>query len=205
MTKEFWNQRYAEQEYAYGTEPNSWLKECLEKLPAGTMLVPADGEGRNGVFAAQQGWQVTAFDISEEGRKKALQLAASRGVSVNYDLCDMDEVDYPDASLDALVLVFAHFPAVKRKAWHERLSKMIKPGGYLIMEAFHPDHQINQKINPAAGGPKEPSMLYTKELVTGDFPEWHMIELLQEEVMLQEGPYHVGKAAVVRVLAQKPL
>ncbi len=73
------------------------------------------------------------------------------------------------------------------------------------MEAFHPDHQINQQINPAAGGPKEPSMLCTKELVTGDFPEWHMIELLQEEVMLQEGPYHVGKAAVVRVLAQKPL
>lgn len=205
MTKEFWNQRYAEQEYAYGTEPNAWLKECLKKLQTGTMLVPADGEGRNGIFAAQQGWQVTAFDISEEGRKKALQLADTRGVSISYDLCDMDEVDYPDASFDALVLIFAHFPAVKRKAWHERLSKMIKPGGYLIMEAFHPNLQVFQQTNPAAGGPKDCTMLYTTDMVTGDFPDWAMLYLKEEEVMLAEGPYHAGKAAVVRVLAQKRL
>jgi cyclopropane fatty-acyl-phospholipid synthase-like methyltransferase len=203
MTKEFWNQRYAEQEYAYGTEPNAWLKQCLMQLEPGSMLVPADGEGRNGVFAAQQGWQVTAFDISEEGRKKALLLAEKRGVSIQYDLCDMEAVDYPDAAFDALVLIFAHFPAAKRKDWHKRLSRMIKPGGYLIMEAFHPNHQQYQQANPAAGGPKDPTMLYTTTMVADDFPDWHFEVLREEEVSLEEGPYHAGKAAVVRVLARK--
>jgi hypothetical protein len=82
---------------------------------------------------------------------------------------------------------------------------MIKPGGYLIMEAFHPNHQVYQQTNPAAGGPKDPSMLYTIDMVNGDFPDWAMLYLKEEEVMLAEGPYHAGKAAVVRVLAQKRL
>ena len=108
--KEFWNNRYAETDFAYGVEPNEFLKENLDFLSKGKILFPAEGEGRNAVFVAQNNDEIYAFDMSEEGKKKALELAQIKKVSLKYDICSALEMPYEPNSFDDLVLIFAHFP-----------------------------------------------------------------------------------------------
>ena len=111
-----WNDRYNQKEYAYGERPNNYLKEQLEKLKAGTILFPAEGEGRNAVFAAKLGWSVSAFDISIEGRKKAIQLAELNDVTIDYKVGELGELNYGKDQFDAIALIYAHFPAVIKSA-----------------------------------------------------------------------------------------
>ena len=106
MSNNFWDERYAVEDYVYGTEPNDFLKEELPKLTAGKILFPGEGEGRNAVFAAQLGWEVTAFDSSTEGKAKAERLAKAKGVSIDYQLASYDEAEFPAESFDALVLIY---------------------------------------------------------------------------------------------------
>ena len=105
-----WNDRYSADEYAYGKKPNNYLKEQLQKLSPGTILFPADGQGRNSVFAAKLGWNVFAFDISREGKKKALQLAENNKVSINYQVGELPALKYNNEQFDAVALIYAHFP-----------------------------------------------------------------------------------------------
>src|SRR5680860_901350 len=105
---DFWNERYGIEEYVYGTEPNQFYKEQLEKLSPGKILFPAEGEGRNAVFAAKQGWQVTAFDPSIEGKRKAEFLATKNDVTIDYQIDNYDSVDFEKESFDYIVLIFAH-------------------------------------------------------------------------------------------------
>ena len=107
--KDFWNKRYAEKEFAYGTLPNEFLKEQLQKITAGKILFVCEGEGRNAVYAAKQGWHVEAFDLSTEGKNKALQLATQNNVNFNYQVQDANAIQYPENSFDAIALIYAHF------------------------------------------------------------------------------------------------
>ena len=127
----FWNERYAAPEYAYGKAPNVFLASRLPDFPAGRILFPAEGEGRNAVFAARLGWEAHAFDYSESARMKALQLAQEQGVQLQYAVADVRELDYEPAAFDAIAIIFAHFPSSFRAHCHQVWDRLLKPGGGL--------------------------------------------------------------------------
>ena len=106
-----WNDRYSKEEFAFGEQPNNYIKEQLEKLTVGTILFPAEGEGRNAVFAAKLGWTVSAFDISVEGKKKAVRLAEAHKVTIDYQVGELQTLNYQPEQFDAIALIYAHFPA----------------------------------------------------------------------------------------------
>lgn len=153
-----WNERYKEPLYAYGKEPNVFFRECLEGFSVGSILMPADGEGRNGVFAAQLGWKVTSFDLSIEGKSKAMALASERGVSIEYVVGDLEQLAFSDEAFDAIGLVYAHVSAEKKRAFHEEVQRYLKPGGIIILEAFSKNHLSFVTANPKVGGPREPDL-----------------------------------------------
>lgn len=201
--KEFWNSRYQEKEYAYGLEPNLFFESELVKLKPGKALFPAEGEGRNAVFAAKSGWEVTAFDLSEEGKNKALLLADRNQIQLDYQVASLEEFDVQMESFDLLVLIFAHFPSPLRRSYHQKLASFLKPGGVLILESFSKKHIEFNSVNEKAGGPKDPALLFSKEELQEDFSDFS-IRILEETVTeLDEGLYHVGKSAVVRMVAVK--
>ncbi|WP_372776194.1 class I SAM-dependent methyltransferase [Mangrovibacterium sp.] len=194
----FWNERFAANEYVYGTEPNVFFKEELKKLPAGKILFPGEGEGRNAVYAAQLGWDVVAFDSSSEGKAKADRLAKSRNVCIDYQVTTYDDADFPDESFDALVLIYTHVSAEKRREYHQKFARFVKPGGCLIVEGFS-----KEQINNDTGGPKDSSMLWSEAELHGDFASFSDVTIQLLETELDEGEFHAGKAAIIRVVASK--
>ena len=201
--KDFWNQRYGAADYAYGEKPNEYIKQQLIRLPLGKALFPAEGEGRNAVFAATLGWQVSAFDMSEAGREKALALAKKHDVAIDYSVANLEDIAYEPAFFDALVLVFAHFPATKRNAFHKKLGALVKPGGHVILEGFSKKHLAFNTVNESAGGPKDESMLFSMAEIESDFSDFDILELTENEVELAEGLYHRGKYSVIRFVGRK--
>lgn len=199
----FWNERFSSEEYIYGEKPNVYIKEKLADLKPGKILFPAEGEGRNAVYAATKNWNVFAFDPSESGKQKALQLADAKGVAIDYQINDVASAVYEPESFDALALVYAHFHKDFRRDYHRKLAGLVKKGGYVLMEVFSKNHQENQKVNPKAGGPKNIDMLYSMDELKEDFVNFEFIELKETTTTLQEGDHHVGKANVIRVLARR--
>lgn len=195
--------RYSEQTYAYGTAPNVFFREELKKLPPGKALFPAEGEGRNAVHAATCGWNVVAFDQSVAGREKALQLAAKKGVEIDYQVTSLAEFETQEESFDALVLIYAHFPESLRKAFHQKLSQMVKPGGVLLLEGFSKRQLEYNSVNERAGGPKDLSMLFSLEELMADFSDFEIQFSEETTIQLNEGLYHVGESAVVRLVGLK--
>lgn len=195
---DFWETRYSSPIYAYGTQPNEFFKQCIDPLPPGHVLLPAEGEGRNAVYAAQRGWSVEAFDFSEAARLKALQLAATIGVSIRYTVATFEEIDVPADTYDLIGLIYAHMPSVERKLVHKRLISFLKPSGYLILEAFH-----KQQLGNPSGGPQSSDMLYSRTDLLEDFNELTILQLEEVYTDLNEGPYHHGSACVIRLVAQK--
>lgn len=201
--KEFWDERYAAEEYVYGKEANLFLQAQLVDLSPGKALFAAEGEGRNAVFAATLGWNVSAFDISESAKVKADRLAREKGAALDYRVGTLDQLDFEENSFDLVVLIFAHFPASLRAGIHRRLVELLKPGGIVILEAFSKKHlQFNSK-NPKAGGPKEVSMLFSQSELEVDFKGLSQLVFEEKELFLEEGAYHVGQSAVIRMLGKK--
>jgi SAM-dependent methyltransferase len=198
MQQAFWNARYSEKEYAYGIVPNQFLKDYLDNLQPGRALFVAEGEGRNAVYAASQAWQVTAFDSSEVAKSKAMQLAVAQGQTISYQVADALEVQYPKDNFDLVVLVYAHFPSAVRQSIHQRLVSFLKPGGALLLEAFH----VSQLGN-ASGGPKDIDMLHTQEIIQQDFKSLTTCFLEQTQIVLAEGAFHQGAAEVLRFIGKK--
>lgn len=196
----FWDQRFAGPDYKYGTEPNAFLCEQATRLkPAGQVLVPGDGEGRNGVWLAQQGYSVTSVDASAVGLQKARELAASRGVALSTELVDLADWAPPLASVAGVVLIYTHLPSTIRKRAHRALAQGLSKGGCLILEAFHP-----AQLSFDSGGPKDTDMLYTPELLSADFDGLLAPVLAwQGEIRLSEGGGHQGLAHVTRWVGQR--
>jgi hypothetical protein len=199
----YWNDRYAKDEYAFGKQPNNYLKEQLVKLNPGAILFPAEGEGRNAVFAATRGWAVSAFDISAEGKNKALQLAAGNNVTINYQTGELPSLNYTSEQFDAIALIYAHFPANIKSSYHKLLDKYLKRGGTIIFEAFSKKHIDYRLKDPNVGGPKDLDSLFSIEELKADFENYEFIELTESEIQLNEGLYHNGKGAVIRFMARK--
>lgn len=201
--KEFWNQRYSQSEFAYGKTPNEYLKEKLKSIVAEKILFPCEGEGRNAVYASKIGWNVSAFDQSQEGKNKAEFLAKKREVEIKYTVSDIENINYPSEYFEVLALIYAHFPEAKRKEYHQKLASLLKKDGILIIEGFSKKHNEYQNKNSNVGGPKEVTMLYDLNELKSDFEGFDFIESYQTETELNEGIYHIGQASVIRILAVK--
>lgn len=200
---EFWNNKYNHEVYAYGEEPNEYLKVQLDQLKVGNILFPAEGEGRNAVYAAKLGWTVSAFDISIAGKNKALQLAKKNKVSLDYQIGELPHLDYQQAQFDAIALIYAHFPPPIKAKYHQLLSKYLKKNGIIIFEAFSKNHLDYQQKNAGVGGPKNIDSLFSIEELKLDFHQYTLIELEEKEVELKEGLYHNGLGSVIRFVGQK--
>jgi len=199
MSKEFWNDRYAQHQTVYGAEPNEFFKEQLQSIKPGKLLLPAEGEGRNALYAASLGWRVTAYDYSEVAKNKTLELAVKLGItSIDYEVKDLSQVQLPGEEFDAVALIYVHLPIAVRKHLHTQCIQSLKPGGKLIMEVFAKD-----QLQYDSGGPKDAALLYSVKDLTEDFSGIHIMQ--QEEVIttLNEGPFHSGPASVVRFVAEK--
>lgn len=192
---QFWNERYRKAEYAYGKSPNVYFIQQLQQLKPGKLLLPCEGEGRNAVAASALGWDVTAYDQSEEGKRKALLLAEERGVSIEYLVGHWQELEF-DSAFDAIGLIYAHMPFIEREHFHRAVVRLLKPGGCLILEGFHV-----KQLGNSSGGPQQMEMLFTEEMLRSDFDQLYIDSITDLEIELDEGSYHKGKAHVIRLLA----
>jgi cyclopropane fatty-acyl-phospholipid synthase-like methyltransferase len=198
-----WNDRYSTDGFAYGEQPNNYLKEKLEKLTPGTILFPAEGEGRNAVFAAKLGWTVSAFDISVEGKNKAFRLAEANKVTIDYQVGELQALNYTPEQFDAIALIYAHFPAGIKSLYHKTLNNYLRKDGVIIFEAFSKSHIDYIARNEKVGGPKDIAMLFSIDELKSDFANYEIIELVEREVELSEGLFHNGKGSVIRFAGRK--
>ena len=198
-----WNDRYSAKEFAYGEQPNNYLKEHLEKLPVGSILFPAEGEGRNAVFAATLGWKVSAFDISDEGKNKAHHLAETNNVTIDYQVGRLETLKYKPEEFEAIALIYAHFPADIKSPYHKTLNTYLRTGGVIIFEAFSKKHLDYIARNEKIGGPKEIEMLFSIDEIKTDFANYEIIELEEKEIELSEGLFHNGLGSVIRFVGRK--
>jgi len=197
VMKEFWNARYEVNETVYGWEPNRFFKHFIDTHKPGSILLPAEGEGRNAIYAASKGWQVDAFDYSEVARAKALKRAIEKGEKINYDIKSIQ--DFKAGKLyDAVGLIYVHMPAEIRRPFHLQVTKSLQSGGYLILEAF-----AKEQLQFSSGGPRDAAMLYDAPSICNDFELLHMLSCGQKEIIQKEGEFHKGKAAVLQMIGQK--
>ena len=199
----FWNERFADKEYAYGTEPNTFFRTELANLHPGRIFLPGEGEGRNAVHAAQMGWQADALDWSESGRQKALKLAAKKGVTINYQVALFHENLVRPERYDACGVIFFHLEPGLMKAAIATLLRGLKPGGHLIAELYE-----KKQLQYGTGGPRSSDLLYTKDQLRswvdeGGGPAVTILKLHEQEIDLSEGSYHSGRSAVLRLVVRK--
>jgi cyclopropane fatty-acyl-phospholipid synthase-like methyltransferase len=200
----FWDLRYKEEGYAYGTKPNEFFKNIINTFKEkGTLLLPAEGEGRNAVYASKIGWNVYAFDTSIEGKVKADKLAKSENVVINYEVGAFFNLELINLKFDVAALIFAHFTTDMISDYHKKVADLLKPNGVIILEGFSKNHVEFQKENPNAGGPKNVDMLFSVESIKKDFSNFEIIKLEEIELELEEGKYHQGKAKVIRFIGRK--
>ncbi len=193
-----WNEKYSGVEYFYGKEPNEFLREQLLLNAPGKIFFPAEGEGRNAVFAATKGWQVDAVDISEIAREKAARLAIENSVEINYVLSDITSILLPEDHYDAIFWCYLHLPENERSELFNILIASLKPGGRFILEAFS-----KNQIGRTSGGPKNIDLLYYCEDITKWLNKCEIIMAEESEILLSEGAGHQGLAKVIRIVAIK--
>jgi len=198
---ERWETRFATPDYAFGKEPNYFLAACKPLLPrSGWALSVADGEGRNGVWLAEQGLDVVSLDFSPSAQKKARALAAERHVKVDFQQADVHRWPYPQAAFDIVVEIFAQFstPAERPVKW-QGMRQALKPGGLLIVVGYTP-----KQLEFGTGGPKEVERLYTRTMLEGAFGDFRDVKITEEEREIREGASHAGISAVIGLTARKP-
>ena len=197
-TQQFWNDRYEKADFAYGTEPNAFLVSQKHQLRPGMQaLAVGDGEGRNGVWLAQQGLKVLSVDLSSAGLEKAQALARKKSVTLRTQQTDLSSWEWPEDAFDVVISIYLHFPPDLRERMHQAMAKALKPKGLLILEAFTPD-QLAYQEEYQSGGPPRLDMLYTPDTLKQDFKDLEVLEMTETVTELQEGQYHNGLAAVVR-------
>lgn len=195
---EFWDDRYRSDEYVYGLEPNEFFKEVINEHKPGKILLPADGEGRNSVYAAIKGWKVDAFDFSRNAVKKALELAGKNKVKINCYIDELENLTSNKNSYDAIALIFVHLTPDLRKIVHKNIVNLLNPGGILILEAFE-----KEQINNDTGGPRNIEMLFSKEELECDFQNLEIDFIEQAVNNINVGKYHTGKSDVIRLIGHK--
>jgi SAM-dependent methyltransferase len=196
-----WNRRFSDEEYVFGTEPNAFLASQKPLLARGMRaLCVADGEGRNSVWLAAQGLEVTAFDFSHVGIAKARKLAERSGVAVAYHLADVDEWDWDAAPYDVVAAIFVQFtPPARRARMFQGMVRALKPGGLLILQGYGPE-----QLRYGTGGPKQAENLYTEALLRESFASLEILHLASHVGAVEEGAGHSGMSALIDLVARKP-
>jgi SAM-dependent methyltransferase len=195
-----WNARYAREDYHFGEEPNAFVRAKAHYLAVGkTALCVADGEGRNSVFLAGLGIEVTAFDFAPNALAKAQRLARSRGVAVDLRLGDIATWDWNSETYDAVVAVFIQFlsPAERENVF-AGMKAAVAPGGLFLLEGYRPE-----QVDYGTGGPPHREHMYTREWLAGQFSGWEILELSQYDAAIHEGQGHQGMSALIDLVARK--
>jgi SAM-dependent methyltransferase len=194
-----WNSRFQVENYVYGKDPNIFLSDMQKKLKlSGDVLTIAEGEGRNAVFLAEQGMNVTAWDYAESGLAKTKKLAEERSVDIQTKLVDLNEALWDRNKWDELVCIFGHFPKELRQKTLQGVKESVKPGGYFITEVYS-----RYQIPYNSGGPKDLDFLYTPEEFLLTFADWRIVHFFMGEVVRHEGELHNGLAHVIQFVGQK--
>jgi SAM-dependent methyltransferase len=194
-----WDNRYNSSEYIFGTEPNDFLRDRVGEIPSGgRVLCIGDGEGRNAVFLAGLGFQVTAMDASAVGMQKAQELAQRMNVQIQTVVGDLAEFAFGTQCWDGFVSIFCHLPPVLRSAVHAQVLSALAPKGVFLLEGYAPS-QLQYKT----GGPSDPAMLYELDAVSQELAGLDVVVL--EEVIreIQEGTAHRGTSATVQYIGRK--
>tara|TARA_B100001173_G_scaffold307085_1_gene315038 strand:+ start:691 stop:1305 length:615 start_codon:yes stop_codon:yes gene_type:complete len=200
--KGHWNDRYIENEAAYGKTPNVYFAKTLRELGKTrdltkmNILLPCDGEGRNAIYAAQLGLTVRSFDASEVGVKKSLKWAKEAGVTIQSTCEDAFEF-YPKENYDVIGLIFAHMPFNLREEFHHKIESWLAPGGTLILEGFH-----KEQLGRHSGGPKKEEMLFDAQMMKADFSKLECIQIEKTITEINEGEFHKGEAVTLQMKAQ---
>lgn len=197
--KEFWNDRYSDNKYVYGEKPNDFLVESLEYFKDGSnILCIAEGEGRNAVFLATKGFNVTAVDQSSAGREKALNLAQKNNVHINYEVADLRNYNFGENIWDVIISIFAHTPYDVREHVHSSVKKALKEKGIFLLEGYN-----LKQLQYKTGGPKNEDMLFSKENLESDFAGFEIL-LSQDFIRhINEGEFHNGDSSVTQFIARK--
>jgi cyclopropane fatty-acyl-phospholipid synthase-like methyltransferase len=195
-----WEDRFSTPDYHFGTEPNVFLKSREKFLKPGLKaLAIADGEGRNGVWLAEQGLDVHTIDFSPSGVAKARALAAKRGVTIRADHVDVHHWDWPVATYDVVVAILIQFsPPTQRAKVFDGIKTAIKPGGLLLMQGYRP-----KQLEYGTGGPSQVEQLYTRELLQDAFGDFASLEIKEHDSVLNEGLRHVGMSAMIDLVGRK--
>jgi len=195
-----WNRRFDGEEFLFGVEPNRWLQEHASSLPArGRLLCVADGEGRNSVWLARQGFEVEAFDIAEVGVAKARRLAALHGAQVKFSVADCDSYPWPQSHFDGVAAIFIQFASPEQRArLFAQIVASLKPGGVLVMQGYTP-----KQLDYGTGGPPFVSHLYTPGLLRDAFAGMDILELREYEADVAEGRGHCGRSALIGLVARR--
>lgn len=194
-----WDERYQADEYIFGTEPNDFLKANTDQLKPGRVLCLADGEGRNGVYLAKLGFDVTAVDSSAVGLKKAQKLATESGVAIKTIQADLNDFVIEPNHWDNIISIFCHLPEPLRKKVHSGSAQGLSEGGVFLLEAY----TVKQIDMPGTGGPPVPELMFSAEMLKQDFQTLEIIQALETERPVNEGSKHCGSSAVIQFIARK--
>jgi SAM-dependent methyltransferase len=198
MSSQFWDERYRADDYAYGREPNEFLREQAARIPRGSVLCLAEGEGRNAVFLAGLGYEVTALDFSVEGLRKTERLARELGVEVTTLFADLAEYHPGAQSFTGIVAIFAHLPPPVRQRVHAWVAGALSPGGVFILEAYRPE-----QLAFDTGGPRDPSLLMTLASLNQELTGLATVIGREVEREVHEGQFHSGRSATVQLVATR--
>lgn len=192
-----WNERYAVDEYIYGTEPNTFLAEHASMLK-GPVLSLAEGEGRNGVFLATLGLEVHCVDGSDVGLAKARQLAESRNVRIHTEVADLALFEPEAGRYGSVISISAHLPSAVRARLYPLVERSLQPGGVVLLEAYSEAQLLRD-----TGGPKDVDLLMSVAKIEREFPNLEPILLQELDREVNEGTYHTGMASVVQFIGKK--
>ena len=195
-----WQARFAGEDYRFGTEPNAFLKAQSDLLPKhGKALAIADGEGRNGVFLAEQGLDVLSVDFSPNAQVKARKLAAARGVPLRVEQADIINWDWPEAAFDVVAAIFFQFATPpQRDKIFAGIKRTLKPGGLLLLEGYRP-----KQLEYKTGGPSQVENLYTREILEAAFKEFSSLDIREYDAEIHEGAGHGGMSALIDLVGRK--
>lgn len=193
-----WNERYSSESYAYGTTANDFLVSMIDRLPVGKILCLAEGEGRNAVWLAQQGNEVTAVDASDVGLQKANRLAEERGVAITTVHADLADYDIGEQRWDAIISIFCHLPPGLRRDVHRRCVAGLRDDGMILLEAYTP-----LQLEYRTGGPPVAEMMMDAGSLSSELQGLKFLHLQECVRDIHEGEFHEGKGAVVQLLAMK--
>jgi SAM-dependent methyltransferase len=194
-----WNERYSASGFTYGTAPNDFLVSVADSIPQGKILSLAEGEGRNAVYLASLGYQVTGVDGSQVGLSKAVQLATERGVAITTILADLSSFEIKPEQWDGVIACFCHLPSAIRIPLHRAAVRGLKPGGVFVLEAFS-----KEQLAYGTGGPPSLDMLMSLEELKQELAGLDFVHAVRIERAVHEGSGHTGLASVVQVLGRKP-